>query len=324
MAHTAPSPFLLKASEVFTQLERFESVLKTSYENFVGIHRLLPASMQSPHTRPFTPDERQKLANEVAAFVPICAQSIQDLHRMLDMQVDSESLSRQFDKAVISSLLQKLNRFTSYWDKMQRTQKAHQQSPFRALSRLYAHHITVPINEDILADATAPSSSSSGASKPVPALSPKNSGMVLNSPSSKPTAAATLDPSFSQRYIAEIATTKQLKEYNTVSEVQKAKLLEKTRYLQKQFSSDLLQSYHMEHTVQSLSHLVSEFSSMIETQSEVVQTIGEVAKEVTSEVKDTDEELLLTLERGQRQSFSFFTLLIVLSLLLLLLHLLTP
>jgi t-SNARE complex subunit (syntaxin) len=80
----------------------------------------------------------------------------------------------------------------------------------------------------------------------------------------------------------------------------------------------------MERTVNNISSMISEFVQLIESQSAMVDTIGEVSQDTTESVKNTDAELLLTLERSQSHQWSMIMFIAGMALLLLVLDFLSP
>jgi hypothetical protein len=130
--------------------------------------------------------------------------------------------------------------------------------------------------------------------------------------------------SFAQRYVDEIAPAAKLREYEALASTHKAALLREAQVLKVQFSDDMQESRRMEQAVSSISVLVGDFVQMIEAQSDLVGTIGEVSEDATEAVKQTDAELLLTLERSQSHQWSMVGFILGMAALLLLLDFLTP
>ena len=70
--------------------------------------------------------------------------------------------------------------------------------------------------------------------------------------------------------------------------------------------------------------MLSEFSHLLQSQSEIVDDVHSAAVYATDHVKQTDDELLLTIERSQSHTRNMAILTIGLAVLLLLLDLLSP
>ena len=132
------------------------------------------------------------------------------------------------------------------------------------------------------------------------------------------------DELFAQRYIDEIAPPSKMKEYQAIADQQRSALMKETKNLQARFSEDMLLSLKLEQTVMGISQMVTEFATLLESQSPMVEDIGEVAKDVKASMKSADEELLVTLERTQSQNWNMIILVLTLSVLLLILHVVTP
>lgn len=129
---------------------------------------------------------------------------------------------------------------------------------------------------------------------------------------------------FAQRYIDEIAPKAKMQLYEHIANQQKKALFKETQSLQQRFSEDMAVSMQIERTVMSVSKMVTEFAGLLEGQSGAVENIGDVAKDVKEAMKVADQELLVTLERTQSQSWSTIILTITLSLVMLVFHFITP
>jgi hypothetical protein len=133
-----------------------------------------------------------------------------------------------------------------------------------------------------------------------------------------------VDQSFEQRYIDQLGPLAMTQKYEDIAEQQKKRLWKETINLQKRFSAEIEESFRMEHTIMSISTLVSEFANFIEGQTSLVEEIADVAQETTNSVQSADQELLIIVERTQSQNWNMIILICSLSLLLLLLHFITP
>ena len=129
---------------------------------------------------------------------------------------------------------------------------------------------------------------------------------------------------FAQRYIDEIASHTKLKEYNSIALKQKDELLKETKILKVKYSEDIQESQKMERTVSNISSLIHEFVQLIDSQSEIVNVIGEVSQDTTESVKNTDKELILTLERSSSHQWSMISFILIMAILLLVLDFLSP
>jgi hypothetical protein len=132
-----------------------------------------------------------------------------------------------------------------------------------------------------------------------------------------------LENSFAQRYIDEIASTQKMKEYRTIAYKEKANLLKEAKILHQKYNTEVVQSQQIENTVINIASLVSQFATLIQSQTEIVGNIGETTEEVTKSIKSTDEELLLTIERGQKNQWNMIVIILFFSFLLLLIHFMT-
>lgn len=178
-----------------------------------------------------------------------------------------------------------------------------------------------------------PTATTTGTTSPSPQ---KKSGFFFNSENSNKnelnnedhittiTTTNQQENTFAQRYIDEIASHTKLKEYNSIALKQKDELLKETKILKVKYSEDIQESQKMERTVSNISSLIHEFVQLIDSQSEIVNVIGEVSQDTTESVKNTDKELILTLERSSSHQWSMISFILIMAILLLVLDFLSP
>lgn len=129
--------------------------------------------------------------------------------------------------------------------------------------------------------------------------------------------------SFAQRYVDEIAPISKLREYENVAQKHKDTLLKEAKILRVRFSEDMQESQKMERTVSSISSMITEFAQLIESQSHIVEVMAEVSHDATQLVKQTDEELKLTLERSQQHQWTMTAFIVGMAIILLIFHFLS-
>jgi hypothetical protein len=139
------------------------------------------------------------------------------------------------------------------------------------------------------------------------------------SPAVKP-----ISESFGERYTDEIASVSKLKEYEKMGTKYKSLLLKEAKQLQSKFKEEVVEANRMERTVEGITGMLSEFVQMIQTQSVLVEDVHDQAVDATGYVKQTDEELLLTLQRSQSHSRNMVFLCTILAVMLLALDYITP
>lgn len=146
----------------------------------------------------------------------------------------------------------------------------------------------------------------------------------LSTARTKSTAPLPVQQSFVDRYESEIAPPKQLKEYHELGLKHKKLLLKESKSLQVQYSTDLLEANKMEVSVQKISNLLLDFVTILQGQREQVDDVNHCGKVTLDFVKDTDDELSLTIQRSESHQRSMVLLTVGLGLLLLLLDYITP
>jgi hypothetical protein len=133
-----------------------------------------------------------------------------------------------------------------------------------------------------------------------------------------------LTQTFVDRYESEIAPPKKLNEYKSLGVKHKDILLKETKKLQLNYSKDMIETNKMEATVIKISNLLYEFVSILQTQREQVDDVNQTGKVSIDLVKETDVELLLTINRSENSLKSMIILTVGLGFILLLLDFITP
>ena len=154
-----PSPFILKASCLISQLAAFDRLVGSVFDDFVDYHRYLPNSRRRqvdynhanstpsssstssvPPTR-MTEADRNQLSQEIALFIAGIATEIHDLKRSVPGPTDSLALSILSPTAsahcseVISFLTVKLGLFTKRTQIMQKEREKLSVNPFRLICK---------------------------------------------------------------------------------------------------------------------------------------------------------------------------------------------
>ena len=131
-------------------------------------------------------------------------------------------------------------------------------------------------------------------------------------------------PDFASRYEGEIASQSRVREYRQLGLRHRTSLMAEARGLQGRFSRELLEARQVERSVQQVAGLVSHFAAMLQGQSGLAEGVHESAERATDSVKQTERELLLTIQRSQSHSRNMTLLAMGLALFLLLLDFITP
>jgi hypothetical protein len=115
-----------------------------------------------------------------------------------------------------------------------------------------------------------------------------------------------------------------MKEYQQFASKYRDELLSESKQMAIKYHDDLQEAHHMEATVTSLYTMMNEFITVLQSQEESVVEIHDTSKKTTTHVKETDKELLLTIERSKSYQLTIVTVIIGLALFLLVLDGLTP
>lgn len=129
---------------------------------------------------------------------------------------------------------------------------------------------------------------------------------------------------FAERYNSEIAPPSKMKEYQQFATKHKEALLAESKQLSEKYDEDLQSAHRAEQTVSGLFDMLNEFIAVMRTQEDLVEDVHDASKAATSHVKETDEQLLLTLQRSKSYQMSTVGLVLGLAFFLLLLDAATP
>lgn len=155
-----------------------------------------------------------------------------------------------------------------------------------------------------------------------------NSSWKASTPSSSSSTSTTSSqlpkPSFSERYQSEIAPPIKMKEYEQFASKYKEELLYESKQMTIKYHEELQETYNMESTITSLYSMMNDFITVLQSQEDIIIDIHDTSKKTTTYVKETDKELILTIDRSKSYQMTIVSMIIGLSLFLLLLDSLTP
>jgi hypothetical protein len=223
--------------------------------------------------------------------------------------------------------MQELSTFSKLTQRMQneRERMGVDESPFLMLTNRYNKKKS--FTGGILADEDFPFMNPAAvqvqesSSLPVPVQSSSSSALAGKADKKKVTV---VPKGFSQRYEDEMATTQQLKMYDSFSTQYKSQLLKEANILKTRFSEEMSVVHQMETSVNAISSMLTQFVGILQEQTDVVDGVHELAVDTTEFVKDTDEELCITIERSNQNSRNMVMIITILACLLILLDFLTP
>lgn len=129
---------------------------------------------------------------------------------------------------------------------------------------------------------------------------------------------------FVERYESEIAPPSKMKEYQQFAAKHKESLLAESKQLSEKYDEDLNAAQNAERAVTGLFEMLNEFLTVMRTQEGLVENVHDASKSATSHVKETDEQLLLTIQRSKSYQMSTVGLILGLAFFLLLLDAVTP
>ena len=129
---------------------------------------------------------------------------------------------------------------------------------------------------------------------------------------------------FAERYTAEVAPPSKLRDYEQFAMQHRNELFAESKQLSEKYSEELEEATRIEQTASSIASMMNEFVYILRSQSILVEDVHESSKMATQHVKDTDEQLLLTLDRSKTYRTSMILLIIGMAAFLLFLDFVHP
>mmetsp|Transcript_27813 Transcript_27813/g.26633 ORF Transcript_27813/g.26633 Transcript_27813/m.26633 type:complete len:353 (-) Transcript_27813:288-1346(-) len=325
--YLSSSPFVLRASQLLTQISSFETLLAEVVDPYVDYHRYHPSRVEIYRSSAsMTDQERLQFTQEITLFVATFATEVRELKRSM-RGVDTSSPyggNRSGEEVghrdgVITYLLERLSGFTKRSQRLQKEREKYSLNPFSLFSS------TTPSLIDISKISLSKNEKKNETKKDFTHLMNKlNKNEKKTEPVSTSPVRTPLPQTFVDRYESEIAPPKKLNEYKSLGVKHKDLLLKETKKLQLNYSKDMIETNKMEATVIKISNLLYEFVSILQTQREGVDEVNQTGKVSIDLVKETDVELMLTISRSENSLKSMIILTVGLGFILLLLDFITP
>ena len=130
--------------------------------------------------------------------------------------------------------------------------------------------------------------------------------------------------SLAERLESEITTFSKMKEYEDIANKQKEDLFKENKRMRVKFSEGVQEAKNLERKISGISNMISEFLQILQSQSESVLDIHSNSKEATTQVKQTEGELKLTIDRTKSTTNMLISIILVFTLLLLLIDFFSP
>lgn len=319
----------------------------------ISSHSLLP----SETNKAWTNEERVSFQNEVESFFTLTSKNLQDLHRQLEalilfyMKENSSSEEAKvsdhindFYNEVMKSLVQSLRDLTKLWEKTQKQREKMKSQPHRLFSSYYPA-IT---DDNLLLDSSISSpSSSSSRSFSQRYTDEIASGKKMNAYEEISKQQFELTKQKEQELVNKFKV-KRVKFDDLVEDAEaKHSSIPSTSSYTKNFFNSLIDGKpkssdsnpqededededelnkvkKIESSVSTLSNLIIDFNTILSSQNDLIENIEQETGGVLDSVQDTDQILLKTLEREQKNSWVLIGLINCLTILILLLHFFNP
>lgn len=134
-----------------------------------------------------------------------------------------------------------------------------------------------------------------------------------------------VSPDFADRYTSEIiGKVSQEKKLTEIAKKHKSRFMKESEYLSSKFSREIEEAHRMEQNVVVVTEMIGRFAQILSSQSDQVVEMHDSSASATSLVKQTEEELLLTVKRSETSQTTMTALILGLALLLLAVDFLTP
>jgi len=314
----SPSLFTIHAHNLLRKLLLMEDKILKNYNNYVNYFGRPKSGVQLLE---MTNAKRTALEQEITVFAVSWTTEVNELKRnyAADFNFKKKSQSSEYYSAVISYLLERLQKFTNFTLSMKSERSKHNINPFKLHTDMTALK-KWSISKHKVESADPPSSSKKNFVFRMLSSSVVNSQPIV----ATVPAATSLPADFATRYTSEIAPPSKLKEYEEFSLKHKASLMAESKQLSEKFSENLQTAMSIEKTVVGVFDMLNQFIGLLKDQEEAIVEVHESSKTATQHVKDTDEELLLTIERSRNYQLSTVMVVVVMAIFLLVLDAMTP
>lgn len=321
-----PSPLLVKAAEILSQIQDMETFIRGILEDYVGYHHVLGSTSSRRHVKEINQEAKNKIFQEITLFITGTGSDLNELrHSIRSYCINANSTSRQHHTEIIQFLAVGLGTITERTRYMQQESEKMNANPFKLISSGYGggNKYSLPTSNE--RSHSVPTSSTSSA--PLTSSSSSTATSVQESPAEGSLSTSKKCPipsNFAERYGDEVAPVTKLKEYERLASKDKAKLFKETKDLRAKFSEDYNDTMKMEETVGLISNLLGDFVRILQSQEVFVEEVGSHGKAATEQVEQAEEELIKTIERSTKSQRNMAIVTVGLALFLLLLDFLTP
>lgn len=333
------SAFIIRCAEINLQISAFDDLLTSIFDTFVGYHCCL-ADRDSNHAgmliRDMNEKEREELNTEITRFVATSGAELKVLRKMDTTEVEVRSAeSSAHASEVINQLTARLSNLTHRCHSMhsERLRLAKFTKPFNFYAIDQETFADEPIgptlqhredrrdaDDNSFLSRIKASASTEALSKDA-ADDMKSNMFETKEETEKP---RPLGEDFAKRFEGKIAPLKQLKRYEQLAHQHKSALLKESRLMHVRYHESFTQAQQMEKSVNSVSALMTQFANILAEQSEGLEEVRAGGKSATDHVKESAEELQLTIDRSENHSNNIVMLSVGLAFLLLFLDFVTP
>jgi len=319
ISNISPSLFSIHAHNLLRKLKSMETKLVEGYADYVGCYRLRHGFQ--PLKSKMTDSERTALEQNITVFAVSWTTEVNELKRNYasDFNFSKDSQANEFNSCIISYLLERLQKFTNFSIAMKAQRAKHNINPFKLhknMNSLSSWSISKH-KETVVESSSRPSFMSRMLTSNIVNAQP----VVVQDETPIPTR---IPDDFATRFSSEVAAPKKLKEYEEFASKHKASLLAESKQLSEKFSENLQTAMSVERSVVGVFDMLNQFIGLLKDQEEVIVDVHDSSKTATQHVKETDEQLLLTIERSRNYQRSTVMLVVIMSILLLLLDAMTP
>ena len=344
-----PSPVIIRAAEVLSQLHAFDDMISKIYDRYVGFH----SPLGNLEASTLSSAARVQLDHELTRFLAEAGSSLRDMRFLINSEIRSAGIhggygtaeSRAHYAKICVYLSSDLADLTKRVQCMRREQAALDSDSTAAAGPFSFYGGSANgsnsgsdnrgvvtrsnevkewiVNEN---DSLNPGAADEAGTAAAKALSAHGSGEEesRSTAASKGIGKDSLNADFVRRFECQIAKPETLRQYDTLAAQHKKSLLKESHMLHDRYSEELQQAADMERSVNQVSSLLANFAAILSSQSEIVTTVHEEAKVATGAVQASVTELQTTAERSESHGAHLAYLGFGLGLFLLLLDFITP
>ena len=263
--------------------------------------------------------ERKKFDDNIQSFIMSTVTALNDLK-------STNQINSEHRLIILQDLQTRISHLGKEFQKLQRLRKQYDIKPLQLFSKKSSHQdsSTNYNNQkalEFMNKTSIPSSSSNGRKMNTTTTTTTHENSNSNNSNNKQ---KLLPDNFSERYVADVASSAKIEEYKSIVESQRQQLFAEAENMRERFSEEALQAEKVGENVAEISSALGDFLEILAVQTDDIEDINAAAEGTHDHVKVAETELTTTVERTKSSNLTMALFLIGMAVLLLLIDFFTP